>query len=509
MKMAGTVERSVDNGGETPLRSKNVLANPQSSLSSLIGRLFVLLASVLIVAEASSEIQPLLAAMAAIVLIAVWFLSVIQRRERGRLPFFEIGPVFVAVVLLYSLYPAIIYIQNGSRYFAWNEHRLFLMQPSNLEMAVVASCYALLLLSFSVTYLLTRGWLPEPDYKVKAPRAGGAIIQLLLCIIVMGNCVLVIMPIILGVPGAERYVDTYIIYRSLPPIVGQLVNFVSGAVNTSNIMLLIALISDYRRYWKYIYLLLAFQVLWCFIELHDRTTLITWLLAFMLVYHQFVSPPKLRTIATEGLVILMLFTVLGFVRDLAATPGASSSGVISNLSSSSGEFDAILANSLETIRLKAVGQSSKLSINQLYLSDLTNTIAPLPPFQRFDLTEWYVETYYPAYADVGGGFCMGIVGEAFLGNGFPDIVWRGALLGCLCGWLHRRYTLGRKTFWRLSCYVWFLVMSYWIVRGTAFYLLPVYVHHALIPIVIIQISIALLRPSGMPEKGLRGRSNGN
>jgi hypothetical protein len=94
----------------------------------------------------------------------------------------------------------------------------------------------------------------------------------------------------------------------------------------------------------------------------------------------------------------------------------------------------------------------------------------LLPIEKISPSVWYVNTFYPIYAAMGGGFVFGSITESVLGGGWVDAVGRGAALGLLMAQIHRHHARGGGKFWSFIFYTWATVSAYQSFRTTTFVL---------------------------------------
>ncbi len=119
--------------------------------------------------------------------------------------------------------------------------------------------------------------------------------------------------------------------------------------------------------------------------------------------------------------------------------------------------------------------------------------------EKFSVATWYVTTYYPEFADAGGGLAFGAIAESLAGAGVIDLVWRAALVGFIFGVVHRHVTLRPVSTWRIAVYVWLVCFSYQAFRASTLALLPVVFFRILPAIGLIVVIAALLRSTGRSD----------
>jgi hypothetical protein len=243
--------------------------------------------------------------------------------------------------------------------------------------------------------------------------------------------------------------------------------------------LVLALMSRNIGRWI-VFLLLCIEGLVALAGLGSRTELFVLIFAALVGYNYFVRQvPTLLVFALAGALILV-FLVLGTLRSESVDVDGEDfwiSLVTMN------EFTSVFLNALDALRLQREGLAESI-FPAMYYSDLMNAIPQqLLPFEKLQLGRWYVETFYPDYAEMGGGLAFGIVAESVVGLGAPEIIIRGLLLGSCFAGLHAWVAKSKPGLWKTTFYVWLLVWSYQVVRSTSLVLVPMFVYHFL-PVVV-------------------------
>ena len=129
--------------------------------------LLVVLAS--FVATTNTNTWPVTAPLSVALLVSVLFYRGLWKRRRGVMPWFEIGPVYVAVVTLYAAYPLIGFLALGGTYRVTNDNRLWVLQPTAWEVGQIAWLYVWHLTSFAAVYLIVRRRLPLVQRPLRSP----------------------------------------------------------------------------------------------------------------------------------------------------------------------------------------------------------------------------------------------------------------------------------------------------------------------------------------------------
>ena len=122
-------------------------------------------------------------------------------------------------------------------------------------------------------------------------------------------------------------------------------------------------------------------------------------------------------------------------------------------------------------------------------------------------TTWYVDTFYSSFAEYGGGLAFGAIPEALLGSGWPDLIWRGALVGFLFRWFDDAIRKGTSSLWKFTLYLWLMFSCYQTFRVTTLAVLPLFIYRFL-PAMLMVIAFAyLLRDAATDVTRIRKTAN--
>ena len=398
---------------------------------------------------------------------AEWLFVCRLKREKRPVDFFELGVFYSAVVLLYAIFPAVEYLTGGLSFSVLGEYRLFRADPSPAQLGPIFWYYAGYLACFVFAYGRFRG------QKVGAQQPVVGLDRRLVWI--LGGayaCTYIFFAVLksmwnLNTP--ESYGETYLLYDGLPPVLQSMANHMVGVALLLQLLLMAFLMLDYARYKRWIYCWLALDVGGIAIfGVGSRTGLMVLLLSFLITYNRFVKKFSMRTLATVGMALFVVFMGLGVVRALSS----SADNPAFSLMGSGNEFDNLLANAYDLHDLKAAGDTADI-FPQFYFADFTRVLPEgVFPSGHIDPSRWYVQNFYPAYADQGGGFAFGVIPECIVGLGWFDVIWRGLLVGWAFGMIHRFYVDGPNTLWRYAFYLWATVFSFQTFRVTTFNLVP-------------------------------------
>lgn len=431
------------------------------------------MAAALMFVLASPEALPAVAP-ACITIIAAGLFFTKLWLGRTRTSCFEIGGVYAAVVMVYTLVPLGIFILNGMECDVGMHPRLYLDQPSPAEFGRIAWYFSLHLCTFAAVYLLVRGSCPEFRPKLR-PLHGRSLLTVLgLYIAIRGFLSLV--SILFQLNSFETYAESYLIYAKLPLPVAQLVNHLGRAILVLEYAVLVSMFVQFRRWRWWIAAWLLFTAATTAIQLGSRTQLMLMAISCMLAYDWLVRPIRPLAVTVIGIAVLLGFTALGYLRDGVELGEIFSRGTIGQHGN---EFGAIFGNAYELHALKATGQVD-LPPAAFWHCDFTSLVPQqVAPFEKLSPADWYIRTFYPYAAEMGHGFAFGAVAQSLSGWGVIDLLVRSLCMGLALGYVHRFVASRPNHYWVFVFYVWATVWVYQLFRATSFCLLTMFVYQFL------------------------------
>lgn len=398
------------------------------------------------------------------VVLCAGFLETLRRTSGGAIRLADGGVVLFGVMAVYSIVPLLGYLSAGGSYLASHDVRLYAMSPGPREVGTIGLYYTLALATFGLTYLACRD--PRRESRLNFDAGPGVVagVLILFLLIRLYQAALTYFFDL----SYSSYSESYLVYSRLPMLLGQVTSHLDGVAFILEILLIGYAFSHYRRLkvliWGWLFLLLFYSLL----QLEGRSHLVLFAVVTLLLYDLKVRRVRLGWVGVVLLVTLSAFHVMGALRNLVVS-GATWEAA--DLLVSGSEFDSLFANALDVARIREAGHPLQ-DPWAVYTSD----ILALVPQQilgesKFSTSHWYVTTFYPEYARMGGGFAFGLVSESLLGFGAVEIVARCAFLGVVFAGL-LRLPRGAAPFLR-SCFVlWVTILSYQCFRRTTLALLP-------------------------------------
>jgi len=429
---------------------------------------------------------PVLALAAVTTASFLLFLFLWVRRFRPQLSYVDPGLLFQFVILLYSVFPLVAIWFYDYQFGQSGDDRLAQIALDDDIISSVWMCANLAMAGFGASYLAVR------SAKMPiAPVSTNAVLPVLWISSLFSGFVLVIMYFLRG--GGE-YMDEYLFFADLPRYLLQMLNINTALFQAAVFGLFICYFRTRPT------LAVAIGVIVCLLFLattHARAAVVI-VGAGMLVagdhFRRRFSPTVLAGTAAAG---LAFFLVLGLLR----------AGTVTIIDAAGrNEFMALFVTALDIRQLYITGSTLDMNAN-LLVSDLLRLIPQqILPFEKVDPATWYINTFYPGYAEAGGGLAFGLLAEAVLGGGGVAAFTRGLALGALVS-VSFNFLSARVSLWRLIIYMWLFTNLYQSFRDTTFTLIGRFVFQfgpAVLVMVLLYQFIAPrgVRALGRPEPGV-------
>jgi hypothetical protein len=106
---------------------------------------------------------------------------------------------------------------------------------------------------------------------------------------------------------------------------------------------------------------------------------------------------------------------------------------------------------------------------------------------------WFARSYHSEQYEIGGTKAFGVLSEAVTGYGWPEVIWRGALVGVALALMQRGLNRRKVSVYFFMTYIWLMVWSYLTVRTGTFALLMMIMYRLAVPIAAVAILSLLVR----------------
>lgn len=383
----------------------------------------------------------------ALVSLYIFFaFSVLLVDKVGDNAFGEVGFLYLALGLAYTVLPALFFMALGletSEGTAWE--RLALLLPESSELGRHLWRHVLFLFGVAVGYLLVRRSMTAAEASIPPPHpAHPLVISFVIALIVVSIGITTL----LSAP-TESYIDHYTRYDHLsagPKMVVHL--FV--LLKTSAYYILIALLfRDYRRYrWTIVFSVLAICGYETVYSFGSRILTLTIILAAICMYHYKVRKVTLRQGAVGFLSIAALFSAIELFRSLEFDLSAAREAVASEGAGPAAEFGAVFFTGFHLYSEREQGSLPPREL-PMFFNDALSLI-PFVDHVDWHPQYWYARYYFPDAAVPPE--TMGPIADSALWGGEIDLLFRSLLSGALYGWLMNWYLRRQSRWWASVIY---------------------------------------------------------
>lgn len=429
----------------------------------------------------------ILALCLALVFIPLTMQYLLQRRQTYALPRpLDLGLVLVSIGALYALMPLI-----GIQLATWGagalaDERFGNQVPDLDDVATVGAMYLAFISGTAGSYLISlKGSGMRQPSAIQAPRTRDVTVAfLLLCAIKLS---VLLTRLMLGIQTSEDYLGSYLELASQPLIVRQLYGLLSASELPASILLIVVASAHSLLVRRWVGAFVVAQLLIAILGGGSRTLAFSCALAYIVARSMFDPKLKFSSIIAASVATLLLFLAGGALRHAMIA----SDEVPSLYLLQGGEFLSVFLNSVDLLnRLKDI-ELGALRVG-VYLVDLLRFVPQqIVGDLKLDPASFYVSTFYPDFADAGGGLAFGAIAESALGFGVPEALVRGLLLGYLLAQVRIACLQHRLSLIRAFVYTWFVVMAYQAVRDTTLSIFPRFFFQVLPLLVVLYASRSL------------------
>lgn len=413
-----------------------------------------------------------------------------------RLAIIDIGVWWLAFLAIYSIQPVLYWFFTGE-YLSVATNRLEVLRTSSSDFAHVIGISAWYAAAFVPAYLMMR-----PSQARSLPsfaRIGNDVLISAACLCIGAALAIPVLFPDLGTGYESKFVE--LSQESLGA--RRVHKFLSAFLIISGLIVIIA--SLQRREFRTVVIIALPGLLWLANPAGSRGTAAFLILVFLISWHLLVRPiPRFAWMLAAASGILA-FNLLGAIRSYGRLPGFSE--LIPWLIAS-GEFEHIFGNSVEL--LQATRQGLEVPQTARFAEFFAFVPSEYLSFTKTTLADWFMETFYPEQKAAGGGLAFGLMGQAVIGNGAIEAIFRGFTFGVVLG-LVSNYLLkyGSRYWWVLPAYIYLLTRIFDTIRSTMFGTVSDLLQVFIPLIVFLCCMSALLRALPETNQDVRLRSAGN
>lgn len=393
-------------------------------------------------------------------IISIVFYFICKKYNKAS-PFDDIGTIWIMLLLLYSVAPALSYYFQDGVYPTFLSGRLYSLQPSIETTAGQMGIAIWLALGFILIYGLLRSRIKPFRHNEKNIMPVNILISAGLLFIMAKLGIWVIHNV--GIIGkAETYIEQYKMLNNAPSYIRQIHKLFDSGGKICYYVLLAGLFQRWPSTKYLIYLLIIFSIVF-YDPSGSREGIAMELLAVLISWNIYVKRIKPIIFALVAITGLLTFTIIGTLRNIEDP----SSYEVEDSFKGLGEFEAVWANGIEMSQLKAL---DKLKIpNNIRFGEFIQFVpGELLPFEKLSLSNWYVKEYYPEFKAQGGGWAFGTLAQSALGGGVFEAFLRGVFLAFFYIAVFGLFRNHGKLWWSYPLYLIIFLSSYRSIRDTTF-----------------------------------------
>jgi hypothetical protein len=390
-----------------------------------------------------------LPAWAAVAVFGTFFV-ILMVRVGGNL-FGEIGFLYLAVVLAYTLLPAAAFMVLGLK----DDDPLGQLLPAAPDLGAHLWRHALFMAGVAAGYLLARGReVPERILVPRNERLDHRTIVALVTILVVVSVFLTLMS-----APVETYWDNYTRFDHLSWLPRKLVSIAVRLKLGLYTLVVTFLFLNYRRYRRLIPVAVVAICAHEMIYTHgSRIESLIILIGVASLFSLTVKPITLKMAAVTFVAVTALFTVVELVRlpdgglaDADVKPAA--------------EFGAVFFTGFHLYQERAQGTLPPREW-PMFFSDVIGLVTT-GDFSRWNPQDWYTRNYYPD-AEIAP-MTLGPIADSAIWGGEPDLLARGLLNGLFFAYIVRWFLKRKEKWWAIAVYVYCVSSSVLTLKYSIFF----------------------------------------
>jgi hypothetical protein len=403
-------------------------------------------------------VRPMLAAIAVFIIFSI----ILKFRIRTNI-FGEIGFIYLAISLAYTILPAIKFLMLDLNFpldFDWLHFAVLSPQPA--ELGTHFWRHVLFISGVAAGYLVVRGrQLPLRPLHEKLVSRNGRIIAVMIAI--MGLCLCALM--LLSAP-VTTYIENYTRFDHLSWTSRRFVSLCLIFKSGGYFVLLALMFSQYRKYKMLIFIIVPIVCIYEVVySIGSRIVAFTILMAFLGFYHYRVSYIRLKKAIAALIILAIVFIGIEIVRSSNYNSDNNFFNRIKQKQKIASEFEAVYCTGFH-LYVERAQKTLPPRDWEMFFFDFISFI----PFLDHITNKpqyWYARNYYP-YAVVPPT-TMGVIAESAIWGGELDLLVRsllnGAIFGLLTWWFLRR----REKWWASAIYIYCYAMCVMTLKYSVLY----------------------------------------
>jgi len=373
--------------------------------------------------------------------------SLILRARVGENLFGEIGFLYMALALIYTVLPAFTFLAlNIEVTPGWVWENLAALLPSPYQLGIHLWRHVLFLFGISTGYLLFRGR-HVPDVRaVKDPKGKDDLTILVLLVVVVGSILSIVM---LSAP-VHTYIENYTRFDHLSWLPRKFVSMSERMKQGFYVILVTFLFLNFKRYrlvtLLVVLMMCVFEVVFSF---GSRIESLIVILIAICLYHYCVKPVTLKKGMVAGLALVTVFTAIEILRSYDFDLSMSQSVVAEHGMSPATELGAVY---MAGFHLYSERSQGKIPPREwpMFFNDFISLFTP-NNFTRWNPQYWYAKAYFPDA--VVPPETLGPIADSAIWGGEIDLLIRSLVNGAFFAYLVRWFITRQEKWWALSVYV--------------------------------------------------------
>jgi hypothetical protein len=448
--------------------------------------------------------------IAALFITLLFWLKLNERRKE--IPLADLGVITVLAMSYYTVIPPLQFLLSGMQYTDLSARQLYVLAPTPEELGGFTWWYVIYLLAFAVGYLVFD--LTNRRERINPRPPNNGTVWSFVILFVLFSAFLIVIDLLFGVKqsavyGSEKMYAAYEALLQMPLLFRQFYGIIvsNGMFIIVKLGLLLTIFVKWKkpvyRYAFYTWLLLLFAG--NILKMGNRTELVLISLASVIMYHRFVKPLRIIQITSVGMILFAVFMLIGMMRgsvtfmvNLEKLKHTLDSP--NPISSRDNEFQTLFGGNYDLLYMKQSGLIEDVPL-QFKVFDLVMVLPQqVLPFEKLDVQQWYINR-----SENPGYFMFNPIAQAIIGFGWVELILRGLFLGFLFvnlrAWCIRR----ASSFWATLFYFYLIIISYYMIRATAIYVLLVSVLFRFFPLFFL---VLVMRKIRLSVRGSSGKKFG-
>lgn len=396
-----------------------------------------------LVTKPSSENSHILLPTLATVIIFLIF-SKILKWQVGCNLFGELGFLYMAFAVAYTLFPALafIVIDLNPAFLGAIENLL----PIQSELGIHLWRHVLFVFGVAVGYLLVRGRrIPQLNTTKNADGKDDPTIVFLI-----GMTAICILCLSLLSAPVENYIENYIRYDHLSWFSRK---FISVCVRLKLGMYCVLIVFLFRNYKKYKLIIPIIVAIICTYEtvfsFGARIESLIVLLMAACSYNYFVKSITLKRGLIAFIALAVLFSTVELFRSYEFDVNLAKSAVSDQGFKPASEFGAVFITGFHLYAERAQGALPPTEW-PMFFNDLISLVT-FGDFTRWNPMDWYARNYYPD--SLVAPFTLGPIADSAIWGGEIDLLLRSLINGAFFAYLVRWFIRHKDKWWGVTVYI--------------------------------------------------------